>query len=169
MKHLKELDNGLRALRWETRFIYTLFLAFSFAGFVAAGAMIASRSGFGAGGIADYYAGHEEEMVYPKTRGELLEYTHFHLFSMPLFLFVQGHLFLLTRLPRRFKVWTVALSFTAAACHTASPWLITYVAREFSLLLIAARAVLAVTILLFTVFPLAEMWRTGGESVPPTR
>lgn len=163
MKHIKEPGNGLWSLTWETRFIYTLFLAFSLAGFIMIAVMIAAKSGFGSGGIADYYAGREEELIYPKTRGELLEYTHFHLFSMPLFLFVQGHLFLLTSLPRRLRVWTVAVSFIAFASHTASPWLITYGAREFSLLLIASRAVLAATMLFFTVFPLREMWYAVGN------
>jgi hypothetical protein len=162
MKEFLYLRNGLRSLQPSTRFVYTLFLAFSLVSYLVMIALAAGRSGFTAGSVADYYAGGGER--YPKTAGELLEVTHFHLLSMPLLLFVQGHLFLMTRWPRRLKTWIVIAAFTGAALDLAAPWLVLYVSRDLAFTKIAARALLAPALLAFTIVPLVEMWRPeSGE------
>lgn len=172
MKEFLYLRSGLRSLQPSTRFAYTLFLAFSLVSYVVMIALAAGRSGFTPASVGDYYAGGGEQ--YAKTAGELLELTHFHLFSMPLLLFVQGHLFLMTRWPQALKKWIVIAAFTGAALDLAAPWLIVYVSRELWIAKLAGRVLLGPSLLAFTIVPLVEMWRPSpGESPPepprPTR
>jgi hypothetical protein len=157
MKEFLYLKNGLRSLQSSTRFAYTMFLAFSLASYVVMVVMAADRSGFSAHSAAHYYAGAGDQ--YAKTRGELLEVTHFHLFSMPLMLFVQGHLFLMTRWPRGLKLALVWAAFIGAALDIAAPWLIVYVSRDMALAKVLSRMLLGPALLAFACVPLWEMWR----------
>jgi hypothetical protein len=165
MKEFLYLKGGLRSLQWSTRFVYTLFLVFSLAGYAVMIALAAQRSGFGAESIAAYYGGDSagQPAIYPKTTGELLEVTHFHLFSMPMLLFVQGHLFLMTRWPRRLKIAIVSAAFVGAALDLAAPWLVLYVSRDLACAKTLARLLLGPALIAFAVVPLREMWRTGGD------
>jgi len=117
---------GLPALRWETKAIYTLYLSFSVIGFAVMGVLASTRAGWAPGTIAAYYIGDESMGPYGKTPAELLELTHFHLFAIPLFLFVTGHVFLLCRLPAWLKLGVVLTAFLGAAGLIGAPWLIVY-------------------------------------------
>jgi hypothetical protein len=156
MKEFLYLKGGLRSLQWSTRFVYTLFLVFSLASYAVMIALAAQRSGFSAESISGYYAGGGER--YPKTSGELLEVTHFHLFSMPMLLFVQGHLFLMTQWPRPWKIALVVAAFVGAAFDLAAPWLVLYVSRDWFVLKILARFLLGPALVAFALVPLREMW-----------
>ena len=160
MKEFLYVKNGLGSLQWSTRFVYTLFLVFSLASYVVMIVLAAQRSGFSSASVADYYAGGGER--YPKTPGELLEVTHFHLFSMPMLLFVQGHLFLMTRGPRAWKIAVVVAAFAGAALDLAAPWLVLYVSRDWAVSKLVARALLGPALVVFAVVPLYEMWRPHG-------
>src|SRR5204862_3227538 len=72
MKEFLYLKSGLRSLQWSTRFVYTVFLLFSLAGYAVMIALAAQRSGFGADSIAAYYAGDgsRQPAIYAKTTGE---------------------------------------------------------------------------------------------------
>lgn len=144
---------------------YSAFLAFSLAGYGVMVALALEKNGFSATAIADAYAGGGEH--YARTRGELLELTHFHLFAMPLFVFVEGHVFFLTRWPRRVK-----LAFFAAAClgialDLAAPWLVIGVSRDLAWVKLAARALFAPAFLAFAFVPLYEMWLAPRRPDPP--
>jgi ABC-type enterobactin transport system permease subunit len=168
MKEFLYLKHGLQSLQWSTRFVYTLFLAFSLAGYVVMIALATQRSGFSASSISTYYAG--DGVQYAKTAGELLEVTHFHLFSMPLLLFVQGHLFLMTRWPRRLKIALVVAAFAGAALDLAAPWCVLYVSRDLAFVKILARALLGPALLAFTLVPLRDMWwPRAGDRAPDSR
>lgn len=168
MRELLFARYGLGHLQWSTRFIYTLFLVFCLASYGVMVWMGAERSGFDSASIADYYAGNEAayeageidimEVVYAKPTESLVELTHFHLFSMPVLLFIQGHLFLLTRLPRRLKIAAVVAAFAGAACDLAAPWMIQGLGRDYAWVKTAGRVLLAPTLLAFTIVPVIEMW-----------
>ncbi|MHB9108407.1 MAG: hypothetical protein ACYDCO_15230 [Armatimonadota bacterium] len=163
---MKEWTNGaggLSALRWETKVIYTLYLLFSAAGFAVMGVLASMRSGWRPGAIAAYYIGDESIGLYGKTPAELLELTHFHLFAVPLFLFVTGHVFLLCRWRPGVKVGIVAAAFLGAAGLIAAPWLLITAGRGWAFLLLTARVLLAVPGLLFLAVPLWEMWRPARQ------
>ena len=156
---------GLPGLRLETKTIYTLYLAFSVIGFAVMGVLASTRAGWAPGAIATYYIGDESMGLYGKTAGELIELTHFHLFAIPLFLFVTGHVFLLSRWPAGLKIGIVLAAFLGAAGLIAAPWLIIRLSPHWSLLTLAARMLLAGAFLVFLLVPLWEMWgarRSGG-------
>ncbi len=158
MKHWTVTD-GIWGLRWEAKVIYTVFLAFSLLGYGVMGVMMATRTGFTPDSIAAYYAGNEAAGIYAKTVGELLEVTHYHLFAIPLFLFVLGHVFLLCAGPsHRVKILALVAAFLGAALHIVAPWLIVYVTPILSPLVLVARVLLGGSLLLFIVAPLREMW-----------
>lgn len=161
MKEFLYLRGGLKSLQWSTRFVYTLFLVFSLASYIVMIALAAQRSGFSAASAADYYAGSGDR--YPKTTGELLEVTHFHLFSVPMLLFVQGHLFMMTRWPRRLKIALVIAAFAGAALDLAAPWMVLYVSRDWAFLKVLARILLGPALVAFALVPLHEMWRRNPD------
>jgi hypothetical protein len=172
MKEFLYLKHGLRSLQPSTRLAYTLFLVFSLLGYGVMIALAADRSGFSASSAAAYYGGGGD--LYPKTKGELLEVTHFHLFSMPLLLFVQGHLFLMTRWPRGLKLTLLYAAFVGCALDLAAPWLVVYVSPDLAAAKVLARVLLGPSLLAFAVVPLWEMWTSpaaprGDEGPPPTR
>lgn len=55
---------------------------------------------------------------------KLLEVTHFHLFSVPVYVLILAHLWLLARVPPWAHVAGVALSIVTSALHVAGPWLV---------------------------------------------
>jgi hypothetical protein len=149
---------GLPALRWETKMIYTLYLGFSVIGFAVMGVLASTRTGWAPGKIAAYYIGDESMGLYGKTAGELIELTHFHLFAIPLFLFITGHVFLLSRWPARLKAGVVFAAFVGAAGLIAAPWLMVYHSPHWSLLTLVSRVLLAGSFLIFLAAPFREMW-----------
>ena len=158
MKELLTLRAGLGTLQWSTRFVYTVFLLFCFANYAVMSALAISRSGLSAHSIATYYGGDATALVYAKTPAELLEVTHFHLFAMPLLLFVQGHLFLLTRWPMRRKVILVVAAAVGIGLDLAAPWLIIYVSPGLAMVKNAARVLMAAGFIAFAAVPIWEMW-----------
>lgn len=164
MKDLKNSTNELSSLQWETKFIYTIFLIFCLISYIIIGTIIATRSGFSSEQAITYYTGNEENDVYGKTFGELIDLTHFHLFSIPLFIFVQGHIFLLSSWQRKIKIIIIVASFFGAALYIAAPWLIVYVSRSLVFLILLSRVLLGLTLLIFLCVPLKEMWFKGRKS-----
>ncbi|MHB9025535.1 MAG: hypothetical protein ACYC7E_15425 [Armatimonadota bacterium] len=159
-------NGGLPGLRRETKVIYTLYLLTSILGFLVIGVLAATRSGITPESIAVYYAGNEAEGIYGKTFGELIELTHFHLFAIPLWLLVLGHVFCLCRWPFPIKIWVVIAAFLGVVCQIATPWLVVYVSQAWAPLLIAARVLLGIPLILFLIVPLWEMWfgRGGADT-----
>lgn len=157
---LQPADRGLDRLRPETRFALGLFLCFGLAGYVVMAALGLSRSGLAPHSIAKYYAG-----ALPgegKSVGELLELTHFHLFAMPLYLFVLGHVFLMCRWPgARLRRWIVLLSFVGASCDLAAPWLVIELSPACAWVKVTGRLLLAPGLLAMTLLPLFEIVRAG--------
>lgn len=156
MKEFADRRADLAQLSPGTRLAYSLFLVFSLASYAVMVLLAVQKSGLSPDSVARYWLGGGE--TYAKTPGELLEVTHFHLFSMPMFLFVQGHVFLMSRWPQNVKRALVCAAFLGAALDLASPWLVLGLGPEFAWCKLAARALLGPTLVLFAVVPLHEMW-----------
>ena len=155
---LQPADRGLRTLQPSTRFALGLLLVFALASYVVMLALGLSRSGLTPASIAAYYAGPVPGEG--KTTGELLELTHFHLFAMPLFLFVLGHLFLMCRWPApRVRRWIVLAAFAGAACDLAAPWLVIQLSPLCAWVKIGGRVLLVPALLVLTLVPLFEIAR----------
>lgn len=167
MKAFLEPRATLATLPEGLKLAYSAFLVFSLAGYGVMVALALEKNGFSSAAIADAYAGGGER--YARTRGELLELTHFHLFAVPLYLFVVGHVFFLSRWPRKLKLALFAAAWTGAALDLAAPWIVLEVARELAWIKLLSRALFAPAFLAFALVPLYEMWarrapRPGANS-----
>src|SRR5207302_2952829 len=84
----------LSRLPFGARLFYSLFLVMVFLGLLTCLGFAFAKSGFASSALADYYRG-DDSGSGAKPFVELLETAHFHLFSMPIFFLVLGHIFFL--------------------------------------------------------------------------
>ncbi|WP_437963285.1 hypothetical protein WMF04_26555 [Sorangium sp. So ce260] len=63
-------------------------------------------------------------LVEQVSERKLLEVTHFHLFSVPVYVLILAHLWLLARLPAWLHTAGVVAAVVASGLHMAAPWLI---------------------------------------------
>lgn len=153
-------DYQLSRLPFGARLFYTLFLLMVLLGLLSCLGFMFGKSGVSTGAIAEYYR-QEESGLGGKPYLELLETAHFHLFSMPIFFLVLGHIFFLSSLAERTKLVVILSSFLALLAEIALPWLIVYHSRAWAWLEHPTRLVLLATFLAFVVVPLREMWADG--------
>ena len=138
------------------KIITTIFLLFMLLG-IATNLLISyAKTGWSYSGLIEYYRG--VESGYPKTYLELLETTHFHIFSMPVVFLILAHVFLMSSWSYRLKIMVIIISFLAMLAETCSPWLITYVSPEFGVLMIFSGIILAISLLIYIFVPIYEMW-----------
>jgi hypothetical protein len=97
----------------------------------------------------------------PMPVRKLLEVTHFHLFSIPVYLLILTHLFMLSRATDASKaLWTV-LGTASVAGHIAAPWAARSGTAGAALLYGVTGAAMTVSFLVMSVVPLWEMWAPG--------
>jgi hypothetical protein len=125
-------------------------------GFVSNLLLSHAKTGWSYSGLIEYYRGLESG--YPKTYLELLETTHFHIFSMPVVFLILAHVFLMCSWSYRWKIGVVILSFLGIIIEVSGPWLITYVSPDFSVLMVFSGIVLAISLLIYILVPIYEMW-----------
>jgi hypothetical protein len=99
---------------------------------------------------------------------KLLEVTHFHLYTVPVFLLILTHLFMLTGLSARTKQVWITLGWSAATLHMLAPWLIRGSA-QLSWLFPLSGALLLLSGTVLTVYPAWVMWQRPKRSVRPAR
>lgn len=108
-------------------------------------------------------------LVVAVTYRKLLEVTHFHLFTVPVFLLIIAHLFMLTGLSASAKMAWIAGGWLSALLHLAAPWLLRYGGSGFAWTYPVSGCALGVTSTVLTVYPTWAMW-TGrpprSERVP---
>lgn len=92
------------------------------------------------------------------TYRKLLEVTHFHLFTVPVFLLIVAHLFMLTGLAPGTKAAWIVGGFGSSIAHIAAPWLVRYGGAGFSWLYAASGAALGLTSTVLTLYPIWAMW-----------
>ena len=101
------------------------------------------------------------------TYRKLLEVTHFHLFTVPVFLLIVAHLFMLTGLQPGTKAAWIAGGFGSSIAHIAAPWLLHYAGGGWTWLYAASGAGLGVTSTVLTLYPVWAMW--FGRPASPSR
>lgn len=148
----------LSRMEFGTRLISTYFLLFMLLATVFSIYMGFERTGLNTADAAAYYRGDAERMMFPKEATELIETTHFHLYMTPLIYMTTGHLFLLSAWSRKWKVSLISAGFVYVLLDIAKPWLIRYGAPGFGVLAPINSSLLALTMLLFIVIPIYEMW-----------
>ena len=181
MQDFTRPSGRLRALPFAARSVYSVFLVFTLVGLALTVALTHDMVGLDLGGADQYYGGEappaeepeleggpalvippdgEELAVFePMPRRKLLEITHFHLFSMPVYLLILSHMYMLSRARKGSKAAWIALGTLGTALHVAAPWL---VAARFtaSVVVYAASGVLMLgSYTWMSIVPLWEMWR----------
>jgi hypothetical protein len=193
MKDFVRVSGRLRALPLVARVTYSVFLVFTLIALVFSAWLGADMLGADLNGLPTYYAGGPEVTSPPKAASptpppsaagpiielpsegltprerdpiplrKLLEVTHFHLFSMPVYLMILAHLFMLSRLgPRTKLIWNGLASLTVLA-HIAAPWIARTGLSGASAFYAASGALLMVTFLVLAGVPLFEMWTRPRE------
>jgi hypothetical protein len=99
----------------------------------------------------------ERRLTVAVTYRKLLEVTHFHLFTVPVFLLIIAHLFMLTGARGR-SLW-IAGGWLSSLLHLSAPWLIRYSSAGWSFLYPLTGAAMALTLTVMTLYPMIVMWR----------
>jgi hypothetical protein len=158
----------LSRLPFGARLFYSLFLLMVFLGLLSCLGFVFGKSGASTAQVAEYYR-QESSGLGAKPYLELLETAHFHLFSMPIFFLVLGHIFFMSSIGERTKLVVILASFIALVAEIALPWLIVYHSALWAWLVHPTRITLFGTFLVFIVVPLWEMWTGEDESLLEAR
>jgi hypothetical protein len=171
----------LRALPLGARAVYTVFLVFTLLGLALSLVLTHDMVGVDLSRADEYYAGEVAPVdeldieggpalvlppdgeslaaFEPMPRRKLLEITHFHLFSMPVYLLILSHMYMLSRSRKRAKVAWVALGSFGTLLHIAAPWMVAHGCAGALLSYAVSGAFLLVSYVVMSVVPLWEMWR----------
>src|SRR5258708_36777279 len=122
MKAFSRRGFQLREASLESRIAYTGFLALMLPGVGSLAALSIGRMGLSARSIAAYYRGGESEMAFPKTFWQLMETSHFHLFSIPLELLILSHLLIATPLSARLRLRLTVPAYAGPPLEIAGAW-----------------------------------------------
>ncbi len=147
MRDFEKQNLRLSKLPLLGKVVYTVFLFFTVVGVVATVALYHDMVGISGERIGAYYHGehvaidssHKDDAnvgpsldmptdVVTQTEEamptrKLLEVTHFHLFSMPVYLLILSHLFMMTGFSVRSRMFWIAAASVATLCHLIAPWL----------------------------------------------
>jgi len=169
----------------EAKLIYTGFGLFSIAAIVVSMMFYEDLVGPKTAGVAGYYAGASharaggataapaggpkidlpdeatqtsEQITVAVTYRKLLEVTHFHLFTVPVFLLIIAHLFMLTGLSSTAKTIWIACGWLSAFVHLLAPWLIRYGGTAWTFTYPVSGAVMGLALSVMTIYPIVIMW-----------
>jgi hypothetical protein len=183
MKDFIRPAGRLRVLPVPARLVYSVFNVFSLLALAETAWLGADMLGTDLGGVAAYYAGAPsapppaaaapsdaagpvlelpdepltaEPAAMPLRK--LLEVTHFHLFTMPVYLLILSHLFMLSRMSAGVKIGFIAGGSSSVLLHMLAPWLARSGGAGASLFYAISGALLFVCMLVMSLVPLIEMW-----------
>jgi len=125
MREFQGRSSSLSRLSPGAKLLYGGYVLLTLAGFLSSVALYWDSLGLDP---ARYFLGNAAdadavELILEKSPRQLLETTHFHLFTVPVCLLILGHLFLLSR-GGSWKVAVIALALVFTSLHVAGPWLI---------------------------------------------
>jgi hypothetical protein len=190
MKDFARGSGRLRQLPVLARATYSIFIAFTLVALAFSAWLGADMLGPDLGTFDEYYAGAPAAapapvaapsggpaMDLPEDLSEaaprdplplrkLLEVTHFHLFSMPVYLMILSHLFMLSRWGVGTKLgWIVAATLSVVA-HLAAPWIARSGGAGPRLFYAGSGFALALTFTVMSAVPLVEMWGPKRTHAP---
>jgi hypothetical protein len=194
MKDFARPRGRLRSLPLPARVVYSVFLLFTLAALAITAWLAEEMVGHDLSRVSAYYAGATPPASSPRLPDrshagpvldlppdadvpaktepmparKLLEVTHFHLFSMPVYLLILSHLFMLSRSVNATKVLWNVLGTASVAGHILAPWGARAGAASAAFLYGASGAVMTVSFLVMSCIPLWEMWAPGlGQAQDP--
>ncbi len=199
MRDFERARGRLRNLSFHARLVYTIFLLFTLLAIAFTAWLADDMVGLDLAEIGSYYAGEPspDEALPPPPAGDgpslelpveldagappaaamsrrkLLEVAHFHLFSMPVYLLILSHLFMLSRAGAASKTAWITAGTLGVAAHVAAPWIAAEAGSSGAWLYGGSGALLAAAFVWMSVVPLWEMWAGSGrvtaEKAPPSR
>lgn len=116
------------------------------------------RVGLNPQSIAAHYRGGDSEMSFPKTFWQLVEVSHFHLFTIPVAVLILSHLLYATPASPRLRIYLTSITFAGAFLDAVGPWAVRYLSANFAYLLIVGWMLLAGGALLIVALTLVAMW-----------
>lgn len=148
------------------KLLYLSFIGFTLVGLLGTVLLYANGWGWTGDSAAEYVLGNEdnpdaEQMRFAKPTRELLETSHFHLFTIPVTLLILAHLFLLAR-GGRWKFWVVAASIAFTAAHMAGPWIIHFGGPGLGWFMPATAWPFMALIVFMALWPVPELKPWGG-------
>lgn len=149
MRDFERPKTRLGTLSFHAKLVYGVFLLFTLAGVAETLFLAHDMVRLNGAELSPYYAGDaavkpgsaepskngpllelpselfsENEYETQMSRRKLLEVTHFHLFSIPVYLLILSHLFMMTSAAAWVRsAWILTATF-ASALHIAAPWLV---------------------------------------------
>lgn len=162
MREFRRSPGSLALLPRPARLLYAGFLALTAFGFATALALYYDGLGLDLATTASHYLGNANdpeaaEILVEKSARELLEITHFHLFTMPVLLLVLAHLFLLAR-GGAWKGAVVGVALLSTALHVAGPWVVRYGGPGWAWVMPATGLPFALSMGVMTLWPLPELF-----------
>lgn len=171
----------------EAKVLYTIFCVFALAAYGVSVLYAKDLIGLRTRDSRLYYAGGTVEsaapadpriqvpeeaaspMREPISYRHLLEVTHFHLFTLPVFLLIVAHLFMLTGLGARAKLGWILACGLGSLVHVAAPWIVRY-AGGFAILLPSSGAIMLGAFAFMTAYSVYAMWRGAPPelALPPS-
>lgn len=178
----------------DARWVYTLFLCFMLAGYASAAWLyLDDELDLGPEAAETYYLGAAPEPVAPaapapaggpafelppaeeippaaeplrlaKPRRQVVETTHFHLFSVSVCYLILAHLFMMCSLPDRLRRGVVIGSGLASLLHVITPALIVFASPGLAWLMGPSAVVMGLGWIFMTLWPLYELWRPQGPA-----
>lgn len=156
----------LRRASLETRLAYTFFLILSLLGIATLFVLAFGRAGASPTAIATYYRGGDTEMSFPKTFWQLVEVSHFHLFTIPVVALILSHLLIATAVSVRIRIVLTIMIFVGAFLDVLGPWAVRYLAGSMAYALMLGWALLIVSSLAIIAITVFSMW---GPAPPAPR
>ncbi len=98
-------------------------------------------------------------MLLSMSKRKLLEVTHFHLFTLPIFLLVIAHIFMLCPMRPRTKRIAILSGVLSSATHMAAPWLVFFGGAGWAWLMPITGIWMTGSMLVLIVWPGWAMWR----------
>jgi hypothetical protein len=191
MRDFERGSSRLRSLPFLGRLVYSVFLLFTVAALGLSVWLTDELVGVDLGELDPYYGGAPERPTSveeplgdgptidlpagfggaeadPISTRKLLEVTHFHLFSMPVYLLILSHLYMLSGAGRGNKALWIGLSTAGVALHVAAPWLARAGTAGSTLFYAVSGAALALGFLVMSVASLVDLW-TGASKREPRK
>ena len=190
MKDFTRPRGRLRSLPLAARVVYSVFALFTLAGLGMTGWLASDMLGPDLAQLGPYYAGGREAaaptsapkasagpqldlpadadtlgtQAPPMPLRKLLEVTHFHLFSMPVYLLILSHLFMLARITDGAKTAWIIVGTLSVVAHITAPWVARVQGASAVWLYAASGVLMTLSFLVMSVVPLWEMWAPTGNA-----
>ena len=171
MREFRRNSGTLSRVPRAGRLLYAAFLGFVLLAFCSSVALYWEGLGLDLGQHAAHYLGNADDpdatrILLEKSPRELLEVSHFHLYTMPVLLLVLAHLFLLSR-GGAWKHWVVGTAVVTTLLHVAGPWLIHFGGAGQAWIMPVSGVPFLASYLVMALWPLPELLGSPASAAGP--